>query len=446
VAVETSLKIEASGDDPMAPSGFHPGTRSDCQLNRRQGEQPSAPQSGQQDAGQQPGQQNPGQQDPGQPNEPPDEPPSSPQNGHQGGPQRPPTHDPHREPEDEPLVELRDELLDELDEPIPRARAARILFLDAWLIARRLHRDSNRVELMHRALGFAALGFVTLVPMLIVIAAAAPVDGHTFPTWVVVGLGLTGNSAEAVRDLFGPAGRVLSTTTALSLGTLAVFGLSFATAVQVGFERIWELPPARWYSVWRRVVWLAVLVGYLLGSADLVQLLHGKWFLSASQLVLSMISSTAFFWWSARFLLHGRVGWRDLLPGSLLTVAGLIGLRIFSTVLFSPLIISSALTYGAIGTVLVVVSWLIGVGFVIFGGAMCGRALAEARSAVQTTAGDPAAQTPVAHVSAVRESAAAKPEDPTKPEQSAKAGKQAHTGEPGQSEQTEQAEPPEPGE
>lgn len=248
---------------------------------------------------------------------------------------------------------------------------------DAWLIGRRCHRDAARIELMHRALGFAALGFVTLVPLLIVIAAAAPLDGHTFPTWIVVGLGLSGNAAEAVRHLFGPPGAVLSTTTALSLAVLAVFGLSFASAVQTGLEKVWELPSARWFSVWRRVVWLAVLIGYLLGSADLVELLDGTWYWLIARVTLSTLSSTAFFWWTARFLLDARISWRALLPGAVLTMVGLIGLRIFSAVLFSPLIISSALTYGAIGTVLVVVSWLIGIGFVIFGGALAGRALSE---------------------------------------------------------------------
>jgi len=245
-------------------------------------------------------------------------------------------------------------------------------------------RDSDRIELMHRALGFAALGFVTLVPLLIVIAAAAPLDGHTFPTWIVAGLGLSGNAAQAVRHLFGPPGKVLSTTTALSLGILAVFGLSFAAAVQVGLERVWELTSARWLSAWRRVVWLAVLVGYLLGSADLLELLNGTWFWAVARLIASTLSSTAFFWWTARFLLDNRVSWRALLPGTILTVLGLIGLRVFSALIFSPLIVSSALTYGAIGTVLVVVSWLIGIGFVIFGGALAGRAVFECREANRT--------------------------------------------------------------
>jgi membrane protein len=60
----------------------------------------------------------------------------------------------------------------------------------------------------------------------------------------------------------------VSATTALGLAGLAAFGLSFVSAVQVGFERIWALPPARLMSVWRRVVWLAGLVGFLFVAAD----------------------------------------------------------------------------------------------------------------------------------------------------------------------------------
>ena len=51
----------------------------------------------------------------------------------------------------------------------------------------------------------------------------------------------------------------------------------------------------------------------------------------------------------------------------------LVGLRLFSQLVFAPLIVSSALSYGAIGTVLVVQSWLIGVGFTVFAGALVGR-------------------------------------------------------------------------
>jgi membrane protein len=54
-------------------------------------------------------------------------------------------------------------------------------------------------------------------------------------------------------------------------------------------------------------------------------------------------------------------------------MAGLGGLRVFSSLVFSPLIVSNAVSYGAVGTVLIVTSWLVGVGFVVFGGALVGR-------------------------------------------------------------------------
>jgi membrane protein len=46
---------------------------------------------------------------------------------------------------------------------------------------------------------------------------------------------------------------------------------------------------------------------------------------------------------------------------------------VFSVLVLSPLTLTNAVTYGPVGTVLMVQSWLIGVGFVIFGGALLGR-------------------------------------------------------------------------
>jgi membrane protein len=240
------------------------------------------------------------------------------------------------------------------------------------------YRRGVEIELMHRAFGFAALGFVTLVPLLIVVAAAAPINGRTFPEWAVAGLGLSGRAATSVNHLFGPTNRVLSTTTALGLAVLAVFGLSFVSVVETGLARVWELPSARLLSVWRRVVWLAALVGFLLVGSDLLAQLYSNWFIDALRWCATTVGSMFFFWWTARFLLEGRVPWRALLPGAAFTVVGLVGLRLFSALIFSPLIVSSAITYGAIGAVLILVSWLIGTGFVIFGGALLGRVVYEA--------------------------------------------------------------------
>ncbi|MDF9811235.1 YhjD/YihY/BrkB family envelope integrity protein [Streptomyces sp. SPB162] len=244
-------------------------------------------------------------------------------------------------------------------------------------MARRTWRRGVEIELMHRSMGFAALGLVTLIPLLIVVAAALGHNGPGFVAWVRDALGVRGSSAQAVESLFGSPARVLSTTTALSLASLAVFGLSFIAAIQTTYERIWDLPSAPWHATWRRALALAVLVGYLLTAEYSDHVQEGTPLQPFVGILVTGGGGVAFFWWIQHFLLCGRVGKRLLLPGALLTVAGLVGLRFFSVTVFSPLIVSSAVSYGPIGTVLIVQSWLIGIGFVIYAGALAGQGLYE---------------------------------------------------------------------
>lgn len=234
----------------------------------------------------------------------------------------------------------------------------------------------REIELMHRAMGFAALGFLTLVPLLVVVAAAAPGSGSNFGRWLGQALGVTASSRARVELLFGAADLALERTTAFGLAALAVFGLTFGSAVQTGYEKVWDLPTARWHTMWRHVVWLALLVcylGLLVGIPAPSDSVAGT--------VVGTISDTVgtclFFWSSGRLLLGGRVRWRALLPGAVATSLGLLGLRVFSQLVFSPLIASNAVTYGPFGTLLVVQSWLVGVGFVVYGGAMVGRLVHE---------------------------------------------------------------------
>lgn len=234
----------------------------------------------------------------------------------------------------------------------------------------------REIELMHRAMGFAALGFLTLVPLLVVVAAAAPGSGSGFGRWLGQALGVAESSRARVEMVFGAADLALERTTAFGLAALAVFGLTFGSAVQTGYEKVWDVPTARWHTMWRHVIWLAMLVCYL---ALLVVIPapsnHPLGTLLGT--VGDLAGTCLFFVLSQRLLLGGRVRWRALVPGAVATSVGLLGLRVFSQLVFSPLIASNAVTYGPFGTLLVVQSWLVGVGFVVYGGALVGRLLHE---------------------------------------------------------------------
>ncbi|MFF0447556.1 YhjD/YihY/BrkB family envelope integrity protein [Streptomyces sp. NPDC004609] len=237
---------------------------------------------------------------------------------------------------------------------------------------------AREMELMHRAMGFAALGFLTLVPLLVVVAAADPASSQGFARWLGQALGVSQVSQDQVGQLFAPPGTALQRTTAFGLAALAVFGLTFGSAVQTGYEKVWDLPTARWHTMWRHVVFLALLVFSLLVFVN-TPVPSGSALGAAGGALADLIGTFLFFWISQRLLLGGRVRWRALVPGAVATALFMLGLRVFSQLVFSPLIASNAVTYGPFGTVLVIQSWLVGVGVVVYGGALVGRLVHEER-------------------------------------------------------------------
>ena len=241
-----------------------------------------------------------------------------------------------------------------------------------------LHRSGKEFELMGRALSFAALAMLTVFPLLIVVAAASAATHYGLAPWVVYGMGLTGSAARAVIQLFSAPARVLSTASVFSLLLLAVFGVTFAGSVQAAFEKVWGLPAGPWHKVWRQAVWLTVFIAYIYAAATVGTATRRTPAETVSRVSVAIVLGVVFFWWGLRFLVGGRVSYRAAVPGALVTVAFLAGLRAFSALVFQPLIATNAVTYGALGTVLIVQSWLIGVGWVVYGGQLVGRWLHDA--------------------------------------------------------------------
>jgi membrane protein len=236
-----------------------------------------------------------------------------------------------------------------------------------------LYRSAKEFEIMQRALGFAALAILTVIPLLILVAAASPAPHRGLAGWVVYGMGLTRPSSDAVTRLFSAPGRVLGTTSVFSALVLSVSGVALAGSVQAGFERIWGLPAGPWHKIWRQAVWLAALIAYIYAAATAGTVTNGGLAETAGRVAVAVVLGIAFFWWGLRFLIGGRVSYLAAMPGAVATLVGLAGLRTFSSLVFEPLIVTNAVSYGALGTVLIVESWLIGVGWVVYAGQLFGH-------------------------------------------------------------------------
>jgi membrane protein len=99
------------------------------------------------------------------------------------------------------------------------------------------------------------------------------------------------------------------------------------------------------------------------------------WVLDLGWLALLLV----FFVWSPRLLLHHRVAARDLLPGAVFTVLGLVALRLISGFLLTRWLNWYSTTYGAFGIVIALFFWIVLIGTVLVLAADLSPALAHRR-------------------------------------------------------------------
>lgn len=238
-----------------------------------------------------------------------------------------------------------------------------------------LIREFLRIEFLDRCMLIAAQALLAMVPMLVVIAAFLPELTASALQQVSE---VTGVGNEAVRQVTGEVDldRVRSETGLIGLTITIVSATSFGRAVQRVFERVWEqhhiggLRGAGRCLFWV-VLWLACLgavnaiVNQLTDPGDLLRPL------------IQMLGAVAAWWGSGWVLLFGRVRWRVLLPGALLTGIVQVIYGVGSAWLMPAYVESNAEQFGTLGVILSLSTWLIGFAGIVVGGALLGRLLVE---------------------------------------------------------------------
>jgi uncharacterized BrkB/YihY/UPF0761 family membrane protein len=217
-----------------------------------------------------------------------------------------------------------------------------------------------------RALVLGGQAFTTIIPLLIVLAAAAP---RKDPTALADGLAtrfrVTGASAEAIRALFerppGATGAITLTGVAVLLFAL----LSLTRSLQRAYEAAWQLPAMGVRGTLNGVTGIGLLISSFLVLSLLVGLLRHVPAGSVLAFVLRVVTSTAVWLLLQSLLLSRRVPIRRLLAGSIVAGAGSAVLSVYSALWMPRLIESNAGRYGIIGVTFAMLTWLIVVGFAV---------------------------------------------------------------------------------
>ena len=216
---------------------------------------------------------------------------------------------------------------------------------------------------------FGAGLLVSLLPFVILLSAFA---SQRIDDDISLRLGLDRQAAGIVDHLFTSAPATLNAATATSLVFLVAGILAVASSLQQIYEKVFRQDHHGMRDVYRLVTWIVVLCGVVaaesLAERPVSSASAGGWLAP----LVTVAIMAPFFWWTMHFLLGGRVPWRQLLPAAIATGIFFAGLGVFSKFYFSSTIISDSRTYGTIGAVLGILTWLISIGAVIILGAVTG--------------------------------------------------------------------------
>ena len=259
-----------------------------------------------------------------------------------------------------------------------RRQAAR---LQSWFAASLPGRWWERLlemEFVDRSVALAAKAFVAFLPALVVVAAYLPDQPRrSLAASMQRRLGLSGTSLEVVQATLTTGAQTRSATSVIGLLLTLFYATTFTTALQRLYLRAWRRPPMR--DRRRPLTGLAWVVGVILLMSllgGLRRVLQG-WALSGVMTLIAVGGSLALWWWTHYVMLQSQVRWRVLLPAAIITTVGTDAYGLGASVWLPRNIVASQQQFGFFGVAMALVSWFVGLAFVIIGSAALGVVLAE---------------------------------------------------------------------
>jgi membrane protein len=261
---------------------------------------------------------------------------------------------------------------------LDRERVLRTLTF--WLrpaFALRVVNRFQRIAGFDRAMALASGALTALISLEVLVGTFLTADaGDAFADRIVERYDLSGGGAEAVRDIFAPAGGTTTSVSVIGALLLLLAVLSFTRAAQRLFEQTWELGSLTVRNTLNGLRWAAALVAYMLVTGW-IHAFVGRGGLEVGAALLTLPLTALLLGWGGWVLSAKRIGWRNLVPfaliASALTAAYSVGASVYVPHLFS----TYATRYGAIGAVLAIISTLFCVTLAVVGSAAIGREVSD---------------------------------------------------------------------
>ena len=251
-----------------------------------------------------------------------------------------------------------------------RERVERTLFWQVW--DRMLE-----IEFVDRSVALAGKAFVSLFPLVIVVASFMPehIRNSIFTT-LTHRLGIEGDALVTAKEAFASADDIRKATGILGLVLTIFFASSFTTALQRVYVRAWRRPPAKAAGQYvRGTTWFLVVLALMAVLGGLRALLgNGPQFVVFA--VVSLAAVSGLWWFTAWFMLMGQVRWRVLIPTGVITGVVLEGYTLSATLWMPQTVTRNETQFGFFGVALALVTWFSGAAICVLVGACAGSVFA----------------------------------------------------------------------
>ncbi len=221
----------------------------------------------------------------------------------------------------------------------------------------------------------AAQAFMSILPLVIAVAALRRGDAEPIGRGLSTYLGLNDSAAAALEKVVPSSSDVFSALGWFGTLLLVVSATAFSRALERFYARVWSKRKLGFRATWRL---FAVLATILLG---LVVLQFSRSILRADGTYIAFRGVVEFVLWTGVWLLVGwivlnrTVSFRLLFPGAVLCGIGLAVLGGVGRIYLPIALTSSAEQFGALGITIAYVGWLFAIMSVVVGGVTIGHVL-----------------------------------------------------------------------
>jgi membrane protein len=253
--------------------------------------------------------------------------------------------------------------------PAPRVPSRDLQALYERLGESFLGRCTRRFILMEgfdRCIVLSSQAFTALIPLLILVSTVAPADqGDLISDTIIKKFGLSGDSADAVEQLFTAPAAATSSLSVFSALLLIYSGVSFTRRMGAMYRAAWEqekegVRSGLFATLGLFVLLVEVALAYVI--RNLVSRLPLDWVWA---IPITAITG-AVLWTSIPYLLLNRqVHWRRLVMGGATTGVGTTLLTVATTLYMPPLVERYTNEFGLFGITMALIGWLLAASYIL---------------------------------------------------------------------------------